>query len=236
MEKYEDIMNIILPTLRSERKKTYSPFLPICPETGKVLEIPLLEMDKKTGEVTFDNGGKKLNTQIQNGNCKLQWKVDWAMRWFTFDVDFEMYGKDLTESAILSNKICKALGKNPPNGFAYELFLDEKGEKISKSKGNGISIDQWLRYASPESLSLYMYPNPKRAKKLSFDVIPKAVDEYQTFLNKYNDQNNSERLNNPVFHIHNGSPIIFDTPLTFSLILNLVNASQADNKETLWGV
>ena len=156
LEKYEDIMNIILPTLRSERKKTYSPFLPICPETGKVLEIPLLEMDKKTGEVTFDNGGKKLKTQIQNGNCKLQWKVDWAMRWFTFDVDFEMYGKDLTESAILSNKICRTLGKKPPNGFAYELFLDERGEKISKSKGNGITIEQWLRYASPESLSLYM--------------------------------------------------------------------------------
>ncbi|MEK9638179.1 MAG: lysine--tRNA ligase, partial [Pelagibacteraceae bacterium] len=165
LEKYEDIMNIILPTLRSERKKTYCPFLPICPDTGKVLEIPLVEMDKKTGVVVFDNNGKKLKTEIQNGKCKLQWKVDWAMRWFTFDVDFEMYGKDLTESAILSNKICKTLGKKPPNGFAYELFLDEKGEKISKSKGNGITIEQWLRYASPESLSLYMYQNPKIEKK-----------------------------------------------------------------------
>ena len=168
LEKYDEIMNIILPTLREERRKTYCPFLPICPKTGIVLEIPLLKMDQKTGNVIFDNNGEKLETNILNGNCKLQWKVDWAMRWFTFDVDFEMYGKDLTESAILSNKICRTLGKSPPNGFAYELFLDEKGEKISKSKGNGISIEQWLRYASPESLALYMYPNPKRAKKLLF--------------------------------------------------------------------
>ena len=148
LEKYEEIMNIILRTLRNERKKTYCPFLPICPDTGKVLQIPLVSMDAKKGTVVFKNNDKNLEINILDGNCKLQWKVDWAMRWFTFDVDFEMYGKDLTESAILSNKICRALGKIPPNGFAYELFLDEKGEKISKSKGNGITIDQWLEYAS----------------------------------------------------------------------------------------
>ena len=165
-EKYDDIMNIILPTLRSERRATYCPFLPICPETGKVLEIPMLELEKKTGKIIFNNNGKEIQTNIYDGNCKLQWKVDWAMRWFTFDVDFEMYGKDLTESAILSSKVCKILGKTPPSGFAYELFLDERGEKISKSKGNGITIDEWLNYASPESLSLYMYQNPKRAKAL----------------------------------------------------------------------
>ena len=163
-------MEIILPTLREERRRTYSPFLPICTKTGKVLEIPLIEKDKKTGRVIFDNNGEKIDTSILDGNCKLQWKVDWAMRWFTFDVDFEMYGKDLIESAILSSKICRILGKIPPNGFAYELFLDERGEKISKSKGNGISIEEWLRYASPESLALYMYPNPKRAKKLYSEV------------------------------------------------------------------
>ena len=178
LEKYDEIMSIILPTLREERRKTYCPFMPICPETGKVLEIPLLSKDSKTGKVIFNNNGKKIETNVLDGNCKLQWKVDWAMRWFTFDVDFEMYGKDLIESAIVSSKICKVKGKQPPNGFAYELFLDEKGEKISKSKGNGITIEQWLRYASPESLSLYMYQNPKRAKKLYPDVVPKAVDEY----------------------------------------------------------
>ena len=178
LEKYDEIMNIILPTLREERRKTYCPFLPICPETGKVLEIPLRSFDKKSGKVIFDHHGKKIETNIFDGNCKLQWKVDWAMRWFTFDVDFEMYGKDLTESALLSSRICELLGKQPPNGFAYELFLDEKGEKISKSKGNGITIEQWLRYASPESLSLYMYPNPKRAKKLYSEIVPKTVDEY----------------------------------------------------------
>ena len=168
LEKYEDIMNIILPTLREKDVKLIVHFYLFVPKLKKVLEIPLYSMDKKTGKVVFDDNNEKIETSILNGNCKLQWKVDWAMRWFTFDVDFEMYGKDLTESAILSNKICRVLGKTPPNGFAYELFLDEKGEKISKSKGNGISIDQWLRYASPESLSLYMYPNPKRAKKLYF--------------------------------------------------------------------
>jgi lysyl-tRNA synthetase class 1 len=234
LEKYEDIMNIILPTLRSERKKTYSPFLPICPVTGKVLEIPLLEMDKKTGEVTFDNVGKKLKTQILNGNCKLQWKVDWAMRWFTFDVDFEMYGKDLTESAILSNKICRTLGKKPPNGFAYELFLDEKGEKISKSKGNGITIEQWLRYASPESLSLYMYQNPTRAKKLYSDVVPKAVDEYLSLIESFPKQSPKEQLLNPVWHVHSGKPPNEKIVMSFSMLLNLVGSSNAENKEILW--
>ena len=234
LEKYEEIMEIILPTLRSERKKTYCPFLPICPETGKVLEIPLLEMNKKNGTVIFENNGKKLETEIKNGNCKLQWKVDWAMRWFTFDVDFEMYGKDLTESAILSNKICRTLGKKPPNGFAYELFLDEKGEKISKSKGNGISIEQWLRYASPESLSLYMYQNPTRAKKLYSDVVPKAVDEYLSLIEAFPKQKPNEQLLNPVWHVHSGEPPKEKIVMTFSMLLNLVGSSNAESKEILW--
>ena len=234
LDKYEDIMNIILPTLRNERKKTYSPFLPICPDTGRVLEIPLLEMNKKNGTVIFDNNGKKLETQIINGNCKLQWKVDWAMRWFTFDADFEMYGKDLTESAILSNKICKTLGKRPPNGFVYELFLDEKGEKISKSKGNGITIDQWLRYASPESLSLYMYQNPTRAKKLYSEVVPKAVDEYLSLIETFPNQEIKKQLLNPIWHVHNGNPPKEKIVMTFSMLLNLVGSSNAESKEILW--
>jgi lysyl-tRNA synthetase class 1 len=234
LEKYDDIMNIILPTLRDERRKTYSPFLPLCPVTGKVLEIPLIEINQKKGTVVFDNEGKKLEIDILNGNCKLQWKVDWAMRWFTFDVDFEMYGKDLTESAILSNKICKTLGKKPPNGFAYELFLDEKGEKISKSRGNGVSIEEWLRYASPESLSLYMYPNPKRAKKLYAEIVPKTVDEYLSFLEKYKDQDEKEKLQNPVWHVHNGNPPKEKIVMPFSMLLNLVGSSNAESKEILW--
>ena len=234
LEKYEEIMNIILPTLREERRKTYCPFLPICPKTGMVLEIPLLNMEQKSGKVIFDNNGRKLETNILNGNCKLQWKVDWAMRWFTFDVDFEMYGKDLAESAILSNKICRILGKEPPNGFAYELFLDEKGEKISKSKGNGISIEQWLRYASPESLALYMYPNPKRAKKLYTEVVPKTVDEYLSLIEKYPTQGLKEQIQNPVWHVHNGSPPKEKIVMPFSMLLNLVGSSNADNKDILW--
>ena len=234
LEKYEDIMNIILPTLRAERRKTYCPFLPICKKTGKVLEIPMLSMDLKKGKIIFDNGGEKLEASILNGDCKLQWKVDWAMRWFTFDVDFEMYGKDLTESAILSSKVCKILGKKPPGGFAYELFLDEKGEKISKSKGNGITIEEWLNYASPESLSLYMYQNPKRAKKLYSDVVPKAVDEYLSLIEKFPEQKEKDQLSNPVWHIHNGNPPRESVVMSFSMLLNLVGSSNTDDKKTLW--
>ncbi len=234
LEKYEEIMEIILPTLREERRRTYSPFLPICTKTGKVLEIPLIEKDKKSGRVVFDNNGEKIDTSIFDGNCKLQWKVDWAMRWFTFDVDFEMYGKDLIESAMLSSKICRILGKIPPNGFAYELFLDERGEKISKSKGNGISIEEWLRYASPESLALYMYPNPKRAKKLYSEVVPKTVDEYLSLIDKYPNQKIKDQILNPVWHVHNGKPPQEKIVMPFSMLLNLVGSSNADNKDILW--
>ena len=234
MEKYDLIMQTILPTLRQERRKTYCPFLPICPETGKVLEIPMIEMNKEKSIIVFDNNGKKLEINILNGNSKLQWKVDWAMRWFTFDVDFEMYGKDLIESAILSSKICQTLGKKPPNGFAYELFLDEKGEKISKSKGNGITIDDWLKYASPESLSMYMYQNPKRAKKLYDGVVPKAVDDYLDLINKFKKQKDNEKLINPVWHVHNGNPPSEKIVMSFTMLLNLAGSSNADNKEILW--
>ena len=234
LEKYQPIMDTILPTLGKERQKTYSPFLPICPETGVVLEIPVLEIKKEVSKIIFDNSGKKLEVSILDGNCKLQWKVDWAMRWYALDVDFEMYGKDLIESAILSTKIVKLLGKNSPNGFAYELFLDEKGEKISKSKGNGITIDQWLNYASPESLSLFMYQNPKRAKKLYKEIVPKAVDEYLEFIEKGKIQNELELLMNPVWHVHSGKMPKEKKIMSFSMLLNLVETSNADNKEVLW--
>ena len=234
VEKYEEIMNIILPTLREERRKTYSPFLPICKKTGKVLEIPLVDMNKKTGKVVFKHNDERIETSILDGNCKLQWKVDWAMRWYALDVDFEMYGKDLIESAILSTKIIKVLGKNNPSGFAYELFLDEKGEKISKSKGNGITIDQWLKYASPESLSLFMYQNPKRAKKLYDEVVSKAVDEYLNFIDKSKTQDELQLLLNPAWHVHNGKVPKEDIIMSFSMLLNLVETSNATSKEILW--
>ena len=234
LEKYEDIMNIILPTLREERRKTYCPFLPICKKTGKVLEIPMLSMDLKKGKIIFDNDGEKLEASIFNGDCKLQWKVDWAMRWYALDIDFEMYGKDLIESAILSTKIINLIGKKHPSGFAYELFLDEKGEKISKSKGNGITIDQWLKYASPESLSLYMYQNPKRAKKLYKEIVPKAVDEYLDNIEKSKKQTEQQLVMNPVWHVHNGHIPKEEMIMTFSMLLNLVETSNADNKDLLW--
>ena len=234
LDNYEGIMNIIIPTLGKERQKTYSPFLPICNETGKVLEIPIIEIDKKNSSLVFDNNGKKLKASILDGNCKLQWKVDWAMRWYTLDVDFEMYGKDLIESAILSSKIIKLLGKNNPSGFAYELFLDDKGEKISKSKGNGVTIEEWLDYASPESLSLFMYQNPKRAKKLYKEIVPKAVDEYLDLIEKSKKQDARELLLNPLWHVHNGNIPSEDNIMSFSMLLNLVETSNASSEEILW--
>ena len=234
LEKYDQIKEIVLPTLGKERQKTYSPFLPVCPETGQVLEVPVIELKKKEGKIIYQNGGKKIETEVINGKCKLQWKVDWAMRWYAFDIDYEMYGKDLIESAILSSKICQILGKKSPNGFAYEMFLDEKGEKISKSKGNGITIEEWLKYASPESLSLYMYQNPKRAKKLYADVVPKAVDEYLTLIDKFDEQDDKQKLLNPVWHVHNGNPPKEKSIMPFSVLLNLVGTSNATDKEVLW--
>ena len=234
LKNYKAIMDIILPTLGKERQKTYSPFLPICPETGVVLEIPVLEIDEKNWKIIFDNNGNRLEKSILDGNCKLQWKVDWAMRWYALDVDFEMYGKDLIESAVLSSKIIQLLGKSNPSGFAYELFLDEKGEKISKSKGNGITIDEWLEYASPESLSLFMYQNPKRAKKLYKDIVPKAVDEYLDFIEKGKNQNELQKLMNPVWHVHNGEIPNENLIMSFSMLLNLVETSNANSKELLW--
>jgi len=234
LKNYQGIMDIIIPTLGKERQKTYSPFLPICPDTGIVLEIPILDIDEKNSKIIFDNKGSKLEKSILDGNCKLQWKVDWAMRWYALDVDFEMYGKDLIESAVLSSKIIKLLGKPNPSGFAYELFLDEKGEKISKSKGNGITIDEWLEYASPESLSLFMYQNPKRAKKLYKEIVPKAVDEYLDFIEKGKNQNELQLLLNPVWHVHNGEMPTENSVMPFSMLLNLVETSNADSKELLW--
>jgi len=234
LEKYEQIKEAVLPTLGKERQKTYSPFLPVCPTTGQVLEVPVVEIKKKEGKIIYQNDDKKIETEVLDGKCKLQWKVDWAMRWYVFDVDYEMYGKDLIESAILSSKICQILGKKNPNGFAYEMFLDEKGEKISKSKGNGITIEGWLKYASPESLSLYMYQNPKRAKKLYADVVPKAVDEYLTCIDKFSEQDDKQKLLNPVWHVHNGNPPKEKSIMPFSVLLNLVGTSNATDKGVLW--
>ena len=234
LNNFEKIMDIIIPTLGKERQKTYSPFLPICPKTQKVLEIPVKEIISKENKIIFDNRGEDMEKSILDGNCKLQWKVDWAMRWYALDVDFEMYGKDLIESAILSNKIVRVLGKSNPSGFAYELFLDDKGEKISKSKGNGITIDQWLKYASPESLSLFMYQNPKRAKKLYNEIVSKTVDEYFSFIEKSKKQNQSQLLLNPVWHVHNGNIPKEEIIMSFSMLLNLVETSNAETKDILW--
>ena len=234
---YQKVLDIILPTLGEERRQTYSPFLPICPDTGRVLMVAITPVEGVAGMVryTHPETGESVDTLVTGGACKLQWKADWAMRWTALDIDYEMSGKDLSESVKLSARITQALGATPPEGFNYELFLDENGEKISKSRGNGITIDQWLSYAPRESLSLYMFQNPRKAKRLFFDIIPKAVDEYLTFLDKYEALEDAQKLSSPPFHIHNGQPPTQGTPVTFALLLNLVSASNAENKDVLWG-
>ncbi|WP_375655560.1 lysine--tRNA ligase [Bartonella sp. MR63HLJHH] len=234
---YDKVMAIILPTLGAERQATYSLFLPISPFSGKVLQVPMIARNVEKGTVTYiePETGETIETEVTGGKVKCQWKVDWAMRWTALGIDYEMAGKDLIDSTNLSSKICKVLGGKSPEGFNYELFLDEKGQKISKSKGNGLTIDEWLTYAPTESLGLYMFSKPKTAKRLYFDVIPKAVDEYYAHLSAYGRQEWKERLNNPVWHIHNGCPPQVDLPVSFAMLLNLVSASNAENAEVLWG-
>ncbi|CAN5180116.1 lysine--tRNA ligase [soil metagenome] len=237
LENIDKVMAIMLPSLREERAASYSPFLPISPRTGVVLQVPVVSHDAKAGTISYDepDTGERVTVPVTGGHCKLQWKPDWAMRWVALGVDYEMAGKDLIDSVKLSAKICSALGGTPPEGFNYELFLDDKGQKISKSKGNGLTIDEWLRYASPESLSLFMYREPKAAKRLYFDVIPRNVDDYQQFTDGYPRQDAKQRLSNPVWHIHAGKPPLADMPVTFQLLLTLVSSSNAENAETLWG-
>jgi lysyl-tRNA synthetase class 1 len=234
---YDKVMDIILPTLGSERQATYSPFLPVCQRTGRVLQVPMVARDVNAGTVTYidPETGEKIETPVTGGRVKCQWKADWAMRWTALGIDYEMAGKDLIDSVTLSSKVCKALGGTPPEGFNYELFLDQNGEKISKSRGNGLTIEDWLTYASPESLSLFMFQKPKSAKKLYFDVIPRAVDEYLQFLSAYPSQAGKQQLDNPVWHIHSGAPPQPELPITFGLLLNLVSVSHANSKDVLWG-
>jgi lysyl-tRNA synthetase class 1 len=237
LERFDAVMAIMLPSLRAERAQTYSPFLPISPGTGIVLQVPILAHDAAAGTITYEDPESREHviTPVTGGRCKLQWKPDWAMRWLALGVDYEMAGKDLIDSVKLSGEICRALGGTPPENFIYELFLDEQGQKISKSKGNGLTIEEWLRYASPESLSLYMYREPKAAKRLYFDVIPREVDQYQQLLDAYRRQDQKQRLSNPVWHVHSGDPPVSEMPIAFSMLLTLVSSSNAENAEALWG-
>lgn len=234
--KYQEIMDVMLPTLGEERRETYSPFLPISPSTGNVLYVPMKAVDPVQGTITFeDEDGSEVTLPVTGGNVKLQWKPDFGMRWAALGVDFEMYGKDHQINSNLYDRICRILGAPAPEHFIYELFLDDKGEKISKSKGNGLSVEEWLAYAPTESLSFFMYQKPRTAKRLYFDVIPKAVDEYFQHLQAFPNQDVATRLNNPVWHIHSGSPPQSAMPVSFAMLLNLVSASNASDKQTLWG-
>ncbi len=235
-ERYDEVMKVMLKSLREERQQTYSIFLPIHPETGRVLYVPMKHVDGENHTVTFDDeDGKEWTLPVTGGNVKLQWKPDFGARWAALDVDFEMYGKEHATNTAIYDRICEILGGKKPNHFSYELFLDENGQKISKSSGNGISIDEWLTYASTESLSYFMYQKPKTAKRMHFDVIPKAVDEYHQQLRAYVDQDAKARLNNPVWHIHGGDVPTSDMLVPFSMLLNLASVSSAEDKSQLWG-
>ncbi len=236
LARFDDIQAVMLPTLGPDRRATYSPFLPISPTTGRVLQVPTLERHVERGTIVFaDEDGTLTEVPVTGGAVKLQWKPDWAMRWAALGVDYEMAGKDLIDSVKVSTKICKILGGEPPEQFTYELFLDQEGAKISKSKGNGLTMEDWLRYGAPESLAYYMFASPKSAKRLYFDVIPKASDEYLQQLDAYAGQEPIKQIDNPVWHVHNGQAPTTGSPVSFSLLLNLVSAANASNKELLWG-
>ena len=235
-ERYDALMEVMLKSLREERRQTYSIFLPIHPETGRVLYVPMKEVNAKDGTITFDDeDGREWTLPVTGGNVKLQWKPDFGARWAALDVDFEMYGKDHSTNTPIYDRICEILGGRKPEHFTYELFLDENGEKISKSKGNGLTIDEWLTYASTESLSYFMYLKPKTAKRMHFDVIPRAVDEYHQQLRAYPDQDAAGKVNNPVWHIHGGNPPESRMVVPFSMLLNLASVSAAEDKGKLWG-
>ena len=236
VEKYDDIMKVMLASLREERQQTYSIFLPIHPETGRVLYVPMKSVNAENHTITFDDeDGKEWTLPVTGGNVKLQWKPDFGARWAALEVDFEMYGKDHSTNTPIYDKICRILGWRAPEHFTYELFLDENGQKISKTSGNGVSIDEWLTYASTESLAYFMYQKPKTAKRMHFDVIPKAVDEYHQQLRAYHGQDIKAQLNNPVWHIHGGDVPQSDMVVPFSMLLNIASVSNAEDKETLWG-
>ncbi len=233
---YQAILDVMLPTLRAERRATYSPVLPISPTSGVVLQVPVEVVDAEAGIIAFEDAGQRIEHSVLGGQAKLQWKVDWAMRWVALGVDFEMYGKDLIDSGIQSSKIARILGGRPPEGFVYEMFLDEAGEKISKSKGNGLSLDHWLTYGPDESLAFYAYREPRKAKQLHMGVIPRAIDDYWQFRGNYAAQDWKQKLGNPVHHIHDGAVPGEALPVTFGLLLNLVGVMGRDaTREQVWG-
>ncbi len=237
LEHYDTVAGIILPTLGPERRATYSPFLPVDPATGHVLQVPIVARDVAAGTVSYVRPGTDdlVTVPVTGGHCKLQWKVDWAMRWLALGVDYEMAGKDLIDSVTLSGRIVRALGGVPPAGFNYELFLDGMGAKISKSKGNGLTIEQWLDYGPATSLALYMYQSPRKAKRLHYDVIPRAIEDYADFLARYPEQSLEQQLGNPVHHVHEGAPPAPALPVSFSLLLNLASVAATDDPARLWG-
>ena len=236
-ERHEQIVATVLPTLGPERRATYSPFLPIHPRTGRVMQVRIDEVDAAAGTIAWQDpdSGERFQTPVTGGACKLQWKADWAMRWHALGVDYEMSGKDLIDSVRLSGRVCTVLGSLPPVGFTYELFLDEHAQKISKSKGNGLSVDEWLRYAPPESLAQFMYNSPHRAKRLFFDIIPRAVDEYLANAAKLPDQDTAARHVNPAWHIQGGRNTGAESPVPFGMLLNLASVVNADTPDMLWG-
>ncbi len=237
LKNYDRVMEVMLPSFRVERQQTYSPFLPVCPKTSHVLQVPITGINIEKGTITYkDLDGDIVEVPVTSGMCKLQWKPDWGMRWSAFKVNYEAHGKDLTPSAILSSKICEILGEKPPILFCYEFFLDKEGKKISKSKGNGISIEEWLTYAPMESLALYIFQSPKKAKRLYFDIIPKSTDEYLELVKNYHTVQAAEHEHNPVWHIHQGKvPQVETAGINFTLLLNLAATCNAENKEILWG-
>ena len=235
LERHDEILQVVLPTLGAERQETYSPILPICPESGRVLQVPILKTDPEAGTVVYRNeAGRLVEQSIMDGQAKLQWRPDWAMRWTALGVDYEMSGKDLIDSVKVSSRICRILGGTPPEGFSYELFLDEHGHKISKSKGNGLTVEEWLRYGTKDSLKLFMFQAPRKAKRLYFDVIPRTRRRLLRPARALPAAGAGRAPAQPGLAHPRRPPPQYRLPISFGMLLNLASVANAEAPAVLW--
>ncbi len=249
LECYDEVRNVIVPTLRKPSREDWSPFFPVCENCGKVNNTRVTDTHPEDGTISYvcDQSfrgsqacGHESTVPVTDGHVKVGWKVDWALRWYVLGVDYEMYGKDLIDSAALSAEIVRVLGGEPPAGMFYEMFLDENGAKISKSKGTGLSIDEWMQYGPLESLSWFIFKRPEKAKKLFFEVIPRSTDQYLEALSEYGQTDDQTALlDNPIHFIEAdridaGEDVDYGCGISYSVLLNLVSVLNTDDKDMIW--
>jgi lysyl-tRNA synthetase class 1 len=234
----------VAPTLREENRVAWSPFMPLCPQCGQINSTLVTAYHPERGTVEFScertfggahGCGFKGEQSVMGGGAKVQWKVDWALRWYVLRVDYELYGKDLIESARLSSRILRLLGRHPPLGFPFEMYLDEEGHKVSKSVGRGVGVEQWRRYAPIEVLKYFLMLNPRRARKLFLEAIPQYADDYLDELRVWTAASETARLNSPLeFVLRKTSSRRFASSLSFAMMMNLVAALGSSDRDLIW--